>query len=97
MSIIPNTTGAARAIGQVMPELKGKLDGISLRVPVPAGSITDLVATLKTEASVQQINDALRAVINEGLGVSQIAMPLAFLAIWGIVCFAIAVRIFRWQ
>src|SRR4029079_17720252 len=44
LSIIPNSTGAARAIGQVMPDLKGKLDGMSLRVPTPTGSITDLIA-----------------------------------------------------
>ena len=47
LSIIPNSTGAAQAIGQVMPDLKGKLDGMSLRVPTPTGSITDLVAILK--------------------------------------------------
>jgi glyceraldehyde 3-phosphate dehydrogenase len=58
LSIIPNTTGAARAIGIVMPELKGKLDGMSLRVPVPTGSITDLVATLKTDATVDDVNAA---------------------------------------
>src|SRR4029079_12897675 len=58
LSIIPSTTGAARAIGSVMPELKGKLDGISLRVPTPTGSITDLVATLKTEASIDDVNAA---------------------------------------
>ena len=50
LSIIPNTTGAAKAIGLVMPELKGKLDGMSLRVPTPTGSITDFVAWLKEEA-----------------------------------------------
>ena len=58
LSIIPSTTGAARAIGSVMPELKGKLDGISLRVPTPTGSITDLVATLKTDASIDDVNAA---------------------------------------
>jgi glyceraldehyde 3-phosphate dehydrogenase len=61
LSIIPNSTGAARAIGTVMPELKGRLDGMSLRVPTPTGSITDLVATLKREATVEEINDAFRA------------------------------------
>src|SRR5262245_66403944 len=49
LSIIPSTTGAARAIGLVMPELKGKLDGTSMRVPTPVGSITDLVAILGKE------------------------------------------------
>jgi glyceraldehyde 3-phosphate dehydrogenase len=58
LSIIPNTTGAARAIGLVMPELKGKLDGMALRVPTPTGSITDLVATVKTDASVDDVNRA---------------------------------------
>ncbi len=58
LSIIPNTTGAARAIGVVMPDLKGKLDGMALRVPTPTGSITDLVATLKTEASIDDVNNA---------------------------------------
>jgi glyceraldehyde 3-phosphate dehydrogenase len=58
LSIIPNTTGAARAIGLVLPDLKGKLDGMALRVPTPTGSITDLVATLKTEASIDEVNKA---------------------------------------
>ena len=58
LSIIPSTTGAARAIGLVLPELKGKLDGTSLRVPTPVGSITDLVANLGREASIEEINAA---------------------------------------
>jgi glyceraldehyde 3-phosphate dehydrogenase len=58
LSIIPSTTGAARAIGLVLPELKGRLDGTSLRVPTPTGSITDLTAVLGTSASVDEINDA---------------------------------------
>src|SRR3954470_1685599 len=65
LSIIPSTTGAARAIGQVLPELKGKLDGTSLRVPTPTGSITDLVAVLNTEASIDQINDAFAEASND--------------------------------
>jgi len=65
LSIIPNTTGAARAIGQVMPELKGKLDGMSLRVPTPTGSITDFVAMLHEEADVDAINDAFRKAAND--------------------------------
>ncbi len=60
LSIIPSSTGAAKAIGQVLPELKGKLDGISLRVPTPVGSITDLVAVLNKDASIDAINDAFR-------------------------------------
>jgi glyceraldehyde 3-phosphate dehydrogenase len=58
LSIIPNTTGAARAIGLVLPELQGKLDGTALRVPTPTGSITDLSASLSTPASVDEVNDA---------------------------------------
>lgn len=60
VSIIPTTTGAARAVGLVLPELKGKLDGVAMRVPVPTGSIVDLVADLKTEASVEQIKLAMK-------------------------------------
>jgi glyceraldehyde 3-phosphate dehydrogenase len=58
LSIIPNTTGAARAIGLVLPELKGRLDGTALRVPTPTGSITDLSANLRKAASVDEVNDA---------------------------------------
>src|SRR5213080_118465 len=61
LSIIPSSTGAARAIGLVLPELKGKLDGISLRVPTPTGSITDLVAVLHADPSIDAINDAFAA------------------------------------
>lgn len=60
VSIIPTTTGAARAVGKVLPELAGKLDGVAMRVPTPTGSIVDLVATLKTEATVEQINAAMK-------------------------------------
>jgi glyceraldehyde-3-phosphate dehydrogenase type I len=55
-SIIPTTTGAAKAIGIVMPELKGKLDGVSLRVPIADGSITDLVAELGKETTAEEVN-----------------------------------------
>jgi glyceraldehyde 3-phosphate dehydrogenase len=58
INIIPTSTGAARAIGTIIPELKGKLDGTSLRVPIPAGSITDLVATLKKDTTVDEVNAA---------------------------------------
>jgi len=60
LSIIPNSTGAAKAIGVVLPALNGKLDGIALRVPTPTGSITDLVAILGKDASIDAINDAFR-------------------------------------
>ncbi len=60
MSIIPTTTGAARTVGKVIPELKGKLDGFSLRVPTPDASITDFVAVLKKPATKEQVNDAFK-------------------------------------
>ena len=60
LSIIPTTTGAAKAIGKIIPELKGKLDGFSLRVPTPDGSITDFVATLRKEATIEQVNEAFK-------------------------------------
>jgi glyceraldehyde 3-phosphate dehydrogenase len=58
LSIIPASTGAARAIGLVLPELNGKLTGTSLRVPTPTGSITDLTVTLANPGSADEINDA---------------------------------------
>jgi glyceraldehyde 3-phosphate dehydrogenase len=61
LSIIPNSTGAARAIGLVMPHLKGKLDGMALRVPTPTGSITDLVATVKVDVDVDAVHAAFAA------------------------------------
>ncbi len=60
LSMVPTTTGAAKAVGLVLPHLKGKLDGVSIRVPVPTGSITDLVAELKTPATKEQINAAFK-------------------------------------
>ncbi len=60
-NIIPTTTGAARAIGVVIPELKGKLDGMSLRVPIPVGSFTDLTAKVEKKTSVDEVNAALKA------------------------------------
>ncbi|HEU4942357.1 MAG TPA: type I glyceraldehyde-3-phosphate dehydrogenase [Gaiellaceae bacterium] len=59
-SIIPSSTGAAKATSLVIPELKGKLDGMALRVPVPDGSVTDLVCILEREASAEEVNDAFR-------------------------------------
>ena len=64
LSIIPSSTGAAKAIGLVLPGLKGKLDGIAMRVPTPTGSITDLVAAVRGEPSKDEINDAFRAASN---------------------------------
>ncbi len=60
LSVIPTSTGAARAIGLVIPELKGKFDGYALRVPVPDGSVVDLTVTLEREASVDEINAAMK-------------------------------------
>ncbi len=60
-NIIPTTTGAARAVGQVLPELNGKLDGIALRVPVINGSVVDLVVTLEKEVTVDDVNGAVKA------------------------------------
>jgi glyceraldehyde 3-phosphate dehydrogenase len=60
-SIIPTSTGAAKAVGLVLPHLKGKLDGVAMRVPVPDGSTTDLVAVLKREVTKEEINAAMKA------------------------------------
>lgn len=59
-NMIPTTTGAAKAIGLVIPELKGKLDGMAVRVPTPDGSLVDLVCELEKEPSVEEINNAIR-------------------------------------
>jgi glyceraldehyde 3-phosphate dehydrogenase (phosphorylating) len=65
-SIIPTTTGAAKAISLVLPELKGKLDGYALRVPVPTGSVTDLTVTLGAEATKDELNAAFKAAAESG-------------------------------
>jgi glyceraldehyde 3-phosphate dehydrogenase len=67
LNIIPTTTGAAKATALVLPELKGKMDGISLRVPVPDGSITDLVVQLGREVTKDEVNAAFRAAAEGGL------------------------------
>ena len=61
MSIIPTTTGAAKAVGEVLPALKGKIDGIAMRVPTPNVSVVDLVALLDKKAKADEINAALKA------------------------------------
>lgn len=66
INIVPSSTGAAKAIGLVLPELKGKLDGYALRVPVPTGSITDLTLVSKTDVTVEQIQAAYKAAAASG-------------------------------
>ena len=65
-NIIPTTTGAAKAVGKVLPNLKGKLDGMAMRVPIPDGSVVDLVTMLKKSATEKDINDAIRAASETG-------------------------------
>ena len=60
VNIIPTTTGAAKTVGKVIPKFKGKLDGLSFRVPIPCGSITDFVCLLKKKATAEQINKAMK-------------------------------------
>mgnify|MGYP002676322781 FL=1 len=67
-NIIPASTGAASAIGLVIPELKGRLDGSAMRVPVPTGSVIDLTLELRENVTVSDINDALKNNVNETLG-----------------------------
>lgn len=67
-NIIPNSTGAAKAIGLVIPELKGKLDGGAQRVPVATGSLTELVCVLEKTVSVDEVNAAMKAAVNESFG-----------------------------
>ena len=61
LNIVPTSTGAAKAIGLVLPELKGKLDGYALRVPVPTGSATDLTVEAGRETTVDEVNAAVKA------------------------------------
>jgi len=61
LSQVPTTTGAAKAVGKVIPALNGKMDGISIRVPTPTGSLVDLVAVLKKEVTIEEVNAAMKA------------------------------------
>jgi glyceraldehyde 3-phosphate dehydrogenase len=61
VNMIPTSTGAAAAVGLVLPQLAGKLDGLAVRVPTPTGSITDLTAVLKQDVTVEQVNEAMRS------------------------------------
>lgn len=60
LSMIPTSTGAAKAVGEVLPQLKGKLDGVAVRVPTPDGSMTDLVAVLKRDVTIEEVNAAMK-------------------------------------
>ena len=66
-NIIPTSTGAAKAVGMVLPELKGKLDGMAMRVPVPNGSVIDLVVELNSKVTVEEINEAVKFAANNNL------------------------------
>jgi glyceraldehyde 3-phosphate dehydrogenase len=61
LSMVPTSTGAAKAVGLVLPELKGKLDGVAVRVPTPDGSLTDLVVILKRDVTKEEVNAAMKA------------------------------------
>ena len=72
LSMVPTSTGAAKAVGEVLPELKGKLDGVAVRVPTPDGSLTDLVAVLKREVTKEEVNAAMKkAAENEMKGIME--------------------------
>ncbi|MDQ3991670.1 MAG: type I glyceraldehyde-3-phosphate dehydrogenase, partial [Actinomycetota bacterium] len=66
INIIPTSTGAAKATALAIPELKGRMDGTALRVPVPDGSISDLVALLERDVTVEEVNEAFRSAAAEG-------------------------------
>lgn len=70
-NIVPNSTGAAKAIGLVLPELQGKLDGSAQRVPVATGSLTELVTVLEKKVTVEEINAAMKAAANESYGYTE--------------------------
>jgi glyceraldehyde 3-phosphate dehydrogenase len=70
-NIVPNTTGAAKAIGLVLPELKGKLDGSAQRVPVITGSLTELTSVVNKKVTVEEINAAMKAASNESFGYTE--------------------------
>ena len=70
-NIVPNSTGAAKAIGLVIPELNGKLDGGAQRVPVTTGSITELVAVVKKETTAEEVNAAMKAAADESFGYTE--------------------------
>ena len=70
-NIVPNSTGAAKAIGLVLPQLKGKLDGNAQRVPVLTGSLTELTTILNNKVTVEEINASMKAAANESFGYTE--------------------------
>ncbi|MFZ1714040.1 MAG: type I glyceraldehyde-3-phosphate dehydrogenase, partial [Saprospiraceae bacterium] len=70
-NIVPNSTGAAKAIGLVLPNLKGKLDGSAQRVPVLTGSLTEVTAILSKKTTVEEVNAAMKAAANESFGYTE--------------------------
>lgn len=73
-NIVPNTTGAAKAIGLVIPELKGVLDGSAQRVPVITGSLTELVTVVNKETSAEEVNKAMKAAANDSFGYTEVPL-----------------------
>ena len=71
VNIVPNSTGAAKAIGLVIPELAGKLDGAAQRVPVPTGSVTELVAVVNKQVTAEEVNAAMKAAANPSFGYTE--------------------------
>ncbi|MEO6133976.1 MAG: type I glyceraldehyde-3-phosphate dehydrogenase, partial [Ginsengibacter sp.] len=70
-NIVPNSTGAAKAIGLVLPEINGKLDGVAQRVPVITGSLVDLTCLLEKKTSIEEVNAAMKAVADESYGYNE--------------------------
>ena len=74
MSMIPTTTGAAKAVAEVIPALKGKLDGMAVRVPTPDGSLVDLTVELEKDATVEEVNALLKAAAGDAMGYTEVPL-----------------------